>query len=201
VNLPEFGIHGGGDASGGILALLDQFLAKLTSGGAGLADGFELFPGIAVLGWNVHPLLVHFPIALLSCFFLLDVCGVAARSHPLRAAARWLLYLGALGAVAAAAAGWIAAQRVPHGAVVHEIMEWHGRLGITVAGLASILALWRAVAQERLALMATSMQLLLAAVLVVAMSFGADLGGLMVYGYGVGVRQLEAGGDHHHGAP
>ena len=199
MSFPEFSIHGGGgDPSGGMLALLDQLLERLAGGGGDSGGWFELFPGIAVLGWNIHPLIVHFPIALLIAYFLLDVVGLAVRSAGLRFAARWMLQLGALGAVAAAAAGWFAAERVPHGGAVHEIMEWHGRIGFTVAGLALALAVWRFLVQERLSSMATAFQVLMSAILVAGMVFGADLGGLMVYGHGVGVRQLEQPGDHHH---
>lgn len=198
MSFPEFGVHGGGDPSGGILVLLDQVLERLAGGGGDNGGSFELFPGLAELSWNIHPMIVHFPIAMLTGYFLMDVLGLALRKAELRLAARWMLYLGAVGSAAAAAAGWYAAQRVPHGGTVHEVMVWHGRIGLTVAGLASVLAVWRWIVQERLVAMALAFQILMSAILMAALALGADLGGWMVYGHGVGVHRLDLPDEHHH---
>jgi len=128
---------------------------------------------------------------LLSMFFLLELLGSLFRREKLRQAASAMLYSGTLGAAAAAAAGLYAASFVPHGQEVHEIMEWHERLGITVTGLAIILSLWRMLAHEAIAGMAKAFHLVMATIMVVCMVFGADLGGLMVYGHGVAVRKLQ----------
>ena len=66
-------IHGDADTGGGgLVGLLDNVLNSIT--GLLAADGgFQWFPGIATLGFNIHPSLVHFPIAFLSIFFLLEV--------------------------------------------------------------------------------------------------------------------------------
>lgn len=206
--IPEFSgifhsmpsVHGGGDtAGGGWVGLLDKLLENLgraTEPGG----GFEFMPGLHVLGLNIHPTLVHFPIALLSLFFLLEVSGLALRREGLRQTASAMLYCGALGAVAAVAAGLYAAATVPHGQVVHEIMEWHERLGIFVASLAVALSIWRFAAKSRITGMAAALHVLLAAIMTASMAVGADLGGLMVYGHGVAVRQLQdPNARHEHG--
>lgn len=54
---------------------------------------------------NIHPMLVHFPIAFLNGFFLMEVIGFISKREEFRAAARWMLYLGTLGALVAVAAG------------------------------------------------------------------------------------------------
>lgn len=194
-------IHGGSDAAGGgLVGLIDSLPEKISrvteSGG-----GFEILPGLQTLGGNIHPSLVHFPIALLAAFFLLELFGTIFRKERLRLAASTMLYCGALGAIAAAAAGLYAASIVPHGQDVHEIMEWHERLGITVTSLALILSLWRWLAKSVIDGIAEALHLFLAAIMVVCMVFGADLGGLMVYEYGVAVRTLqnaEANAQHRH---
>jgi uncharacterized membrane protein len=200
MNIPTFSVHGGGDPSGGLIAIIDDFLGVVMRG-VEQGSSFQLLPGIAALSANVHPMVVHFPIALLSSYFLMDVWGMLSRRPSLRYVARWLLYLGAIGAIAAVAAGLVAAEMVPHGAQVHEIMETHERLGFTVAGIATGLAVWRRLAQEKLSMMANSLQLLLGFIMLGCMTFGADLGGLMVYRYGVGVHGVSSGEDlhHHHG--
>lgn len=195
-------VHGGGDAGGGLVGLLDSLLQKL-SGLTEPGGGFVLLPGIQTLGLNLHPSLVHFPIAFLSVFFLLELVGSLLRREKLRQVASALLYCGALGAVLAAAAGLYAAHIVPHGQEVHEIMEWHMRLGLTVASLAVVLSLWRLLAKGMMTGMAQALHLLLAGVMALCMVFGADLGGLMVYGHGVAVHKLQgeeaAQAHHHHG--
>jgi len=173
-----------------LVGLLDKLLEKLSRGTEPGRD-MEILPGIQMLGPNIHPSLVHFPIALLSVFFLLELLGSLFRREKLREAASIMLYCGAFGAAAAAAAGLVAASFVPHGQDVHEIMEWHEWLGLTVASLAAVLALWRWLVKGILIGMAKAFHLLLATIMVVCMVFGADLGGLMVYGHGVAVRKLQ----------
>ncbi|CAI8764905.1 DUF2231 domain-containing protein [Methylocaldum szegediense] len=191
-------VHGAGDGNGGgFLVLIDSALDAV-SRALESGDSGNPLVGVEALGTNWHPLIVHFPIAFLTGFFLLELIGVVLRRQGLRYAASWMLYLGALAAIAAATAGLIAANTVPHGSGVHEIMEWHERLGLTIAGLSSVLAIWRLLGRERISAMAEALHLFLGAILVIAIVFAADLGGLMVYQHGVGVKSLQVADDHHH---
>jgi len=192
-------VHGAAGDSGGTgwVGLLDILLGKVASlleSGA----SFELFPGIKALATNVHPLIVHFPIAFLPAFFLLELAGVTLRKESLRQTASWMLYFGAAGALGAVAAGLLAEDTVPHGEAVHEIMEWHGRLGIIVAVLSLTLAAWRFASKALFSPMAQALHLYLSAIVLICLLFGADLGGLMVYQHGVGVKSLQDPDDHHH---
>lgn len=157
----------------------------------------ESFQGFAIMP-NLHPLLVHFPIALLSCYLLLDIVGVAARNAAWRRMAGGLLYLGTLFAAVAVVLGLQAAQSVPHGEEVHSIMIDHRNHGLTVLGMALLLSLWRCFRGERWSAVGTVLHLLVAAVMVIVMAHGVDLGGLMVYGHGVGVHGVEQMHDHEH---
>lgn len=157
----------------------------------------ESFPGLAAMP-NWHPLLVHFPIALLSCYLLLDLAGVAARNAAWRRMAGGLLYLGASFAAVAVVLGFQAAQSVPHGEEVHSIMIDHRNHGLTVLGMSLLLSLWRRVRGERWSAIGTALHLLVAGVMVFVMAHGADLGGLMVYGHGVGIHGVEQAHGHDH---
>jgi uncharacterized membrane protein len=194
-------IHGGGvdSAGGGLIGFLDQILEvvmRITESGV----AFTWFPGVQALASNVHPLIVHFPIAFLIVFFFMDLVAVIWRRPALRYVASWMLYLGAFGAVVAAIAGLIAEATVAHGETVHEILEWHARLGLTVASLSMALVLWRIMAKGRFSPMANAFHLSLSAIVVLAILLGADLGGLMVYQHGVGVKAVLQPDDHHHAA-
>lgn len=164
-------------------------------------EGFieGIFPGIAAMA-NIHPMVIHFPIALLNAFLLMEVLGAFFRSESLRIAAGWMLYLGTVGAAAAVAAGLRAGATVPHTDEVHAIMTRHMYLGITVLVLAVILSIWRIRSGGRFSFRSQIFHILVALLVSGVMAFGADLGGLMVYGHGVGVKAVKPTPGHSHDA-
>ncbi|MBI5238340.1 MAG: DUF2231 domain-containing protein [Deltaproteobacteria bacterium] len=158
----------------------------------------EILPGVSSM-MNIHPMLIHFPIALLSAFLAMELLGFIFKKEDLRTAATWMLYLGTLGAMVAVAAGLYAASTVSHSEEVHPIILKHRNLGITVLSLGVILSIWRIMAGGRFTNKGQLVHLFLALVMVIAMTFGADLGGLMVYKYGVAVRAVPQPKGHLHG--
>lgn len=201
-NFLSFQIHGGADHSdsiadsvAGLLAFFDGISAL------GPVEIFALIlPGIAAME-NIHPLLVHFPIAFLSVFFVLDVAGTLANKPQWRNVAGWLLYFGAFAAIFTVLAGFIAANTVPHGDNVHAIMERHEHFGLSVLSLSLALAAWRVKTGALENGGANNFFLILAALMCAIMVLGADLGGLMVYKYGVAVQAVplsQDAGQHQH---
>ena len=148
---------------------------------------FAIVPGTMSMP-NLHPLLVHFPIVLLPTFFLLDLAGSLLNKDDWRRVASWFLYLGAITAVLTVIAGYFAAKTVPHGMEVHFIIEKHKIYGIIIAGVAMLLSIWRLRRGALPRREANVLQFLLSAIACFALILGADLGGLMVYKYGVGVE-------------
>lgn len=147
----------------------------------------QLLPGVGEMG-NIHPLLVHFPIALFVAFLAMDFVGWLFAKKGLRAAAAWMLYLGTLGACATVVTGFWAAGKVPHEEVVHEIMLRHKNYGLAVLSFGIVLSVWRALADTLFSRFGQFLQFLFALVMVGTLTLGADLGGLMVYKYGVGTK-------------
>ncbi len=200
-NFLSFQIHGGADHGGGIadgIAGLLVFFEGLTAPDSpGIFPA--LMPGLFNMD-NIHPLLVHFPIAFLSTFFALDVVGTLVKKQSWRNVASWLLYFGAIAAVFTVIAGFMAASSVAHGEEVHAIMERHEHLGVSVLSIAILLSAWRLKSGGIIQGGANSFFLVLAALLCVLMMLGADLGGLMVYKYGVAVKstQIEEADVHEH---
>jgi uncharacterized membrane protein len=208
-------VHGGGDSGGGFIGGVEgllSFIEGLTQQTPAESFG-ALMPGIAALQ-NLHPLVVHFPIALLTVFFALDLIGSLARRQDWRQIAGSLLYLGTAFAGITVLAGLAAASTVAHGGNVHEIMEHHEHLGISVLSLAALLSVWRLLSKGHIAGPANSFYLVLAAILSGLLAFTADLGGLMVYKYGVSVEaadqinraaaqahEHEGNDAHEHGLP
>lgn len=202
-NFFSFQIHGGADHGGGvadsvghILAFLEGLLSKEPS------DMFSsIFPGIAALD-NIHPLLVHFPIAFLTGFFILDLLGTFTNKAVWRSAASAMLYFGTIGAALTVATGLQAADSVAHGGSVHGIMETHRKIGISILSLSVVLSFWRLFAGSMIRGAANGLFLLLSAILCGLIIIGADLGGLMVYEYGVAVEgavDASEAAAHEHG--
>jgi uncharacterized membrane protein len=200
-----FSVHGGADSGGGVAGVVAGFLS-FVEGLLALspAEMFaNLMPGLAAMA-NMHPLFVHFPMALLSLFLLLDLLGTWTNKHDWRRAAGWFLYCGTVFAFLTVAAGLIAARSVAHGGDVHEIMESHEHLGISVLLLATSLAIWRWIAKGQIFGPANTLYLLCATILAALLMFTADLGGLMVYKFGVAVEPVAkinqaAVAQHQHG--
>lgn len=201
-NLLSFQIHGGAD-HGGVAESLDSLLGFI-EGLAGLSPGgmfAAIMPGVSGMA-NIHPLLVHFPIALLFTFFALDMAATLAKKPAWRTIASALLYFGAVAAGFTVLAGFIAADSVPHGEEVHEIMENHEHLGVSVLSLALVLSLWRMKAGAPLKGLANGLFLAASGFLCLLLALGADLGGLMVYHYGVAVAAAPlptSAAEHDHG--
>lgn len=200
-NFLSFQVHGNADHAGGSPAeTVESLLIFIT----GLVDKqpLEIFaavlPGISSLQ-NIHPMLVHFPIAFLLGFFVLDVVGAFAFKPQWRSVASWFLYFGTISAVATVCAGILAASTVEHGDNVHDIMERHEHFGLIILGLACLLSFWRLKVKSLVCDVANSVFMMLSTALCVFLFLGADLGGLMVYKYGVAVEGVHQDShDHNH---
>jgi uncharacterized membrane protein len=81
-----------------------------------------------VPGWapNIHPLLVHFPIALLSAAIAVDLVGCACGCNKsLRQAATLLYVLGTVGAIAAYLTGRAASQSIWLPGMAEPVLKEH----------------------------------------------------------------------------
>jgi uncharacterized membrane protein len=147
-------------------------------------------------GWapNIHPLVVHFPIALLMTAAGLDVAGLALRcNRSLRFVATALYVLGTLTIVAAYFTGRAAADTIwlpgmAH-AAVKEHWDWAFRavMFFTILTAVRLVLLWRVRPDPRPALVAA---LTLAGLLgVVLLGETGDRGGRLVFQYGVGTAR------------
>ncbi len=161
----------------------------------------HLLPGLHAAP-NAHPMFVHFPIALWLTALLLWLLAVALKRDELFSAGRWLLYLGAAGAVASVASGLVATARMGHEAPGHDLVHRHRDLMITTATLGLVVAAAAFVTRERAS--AGVRAGLLAGLLVTnaLMLVGTDRGALLVFGYGIGTAGLTPPEGHHeHAGP
>lgn len=145
----------------------------------------NLLPGVQHLQ-NIHPLLVHFPIAFLVGAALFYLLSWVLRNETFATAAFLLLILGTLAAGAAVATGLYGEEGVMVSRSVREnLLERHEELMLATLGVSIGLAIWAVFAKpfpkrKRL------LFLFLLLVLLGIMTVGADYGARMVYDYNAG---------------
>lgn len=135
----------------------------------------------------IHPMLVHFPIALLSAAVFFDLLGKKWRPEECRIAGLYTLVLGFAGAALSVISGALAEDAAEHSGVPERAIEIHEMLGFATfwifAGLLGLrVVIWLDWIQERRLVTA-----LLGIVGVLVMLVASYYGGSLVYDYGAGV--------------
>lgn len=148
---------------------------------------------------NIHPLFVHFPIALLSVGVLFSILGIIFKKSSLQNAAWWCQLFGTVAIIAAVITGLIAESTVKHSDKVHEILESHELFGLIAAGLFVVIFIWRSILKTDLpkTLSYLLIYLVISISAVGIMFYGAHLGGIMVYEYGVGGSAVKQSKHQH----
>ncbi len=155
---------------------------------------------------TIHPIVVHFPIALLITATFVSLLAVLFKNkrEELKTVLYWVLILGAISILIALASGLYEAGRVVHNEAIHKIMETHELLGFIISAAFVLITFWVIVRRRKMEIK----ELTLIAFLLLASSsvlvYSAYLGGQMVYEQGAGVKPMEKmmmemhGGEHHH---
>lgn len=142
---------------------------------------------------HLHPMLVHFPIALLVAAFVFDLAGLVTRRPSFSSAALYTSVMGAVGAIAAYVSGNQAEEGAERLAGIEAVLERHEDLGkLLVAVALAVLAVrvvvhWRGW-KERFGAQALVTALSLVVVFVVGAT--GFYGGQLVYDHGAGVAPV-----------
>ncbi len=144
-----------------------------------------LLPGVQHLQ-NIHPLVVHFPIAFLVGAALLYFLSWIVRNQTFGTTAFLFLILGTLAAGAAVGTGLYGEEGVMVSRSVREhLLEVHEELMLVTLGLSVVLAGWALIARpfpiKKRLLFLFSLLVLLG-----VLTVGADYGARMVYDYNAG---------------
>src|SRR5512139_3396509 len=144
-----------------------------------------VLPGVQHLQ-NIHPLVVHFPIAFLVGAALFYFLSWIFRNQTFATTAFLLLILGTLAAGAAVGTGLYAEEGVMASRSVREnLLEFHENIMLGTLGLSIVLSIWALVARP-FPKKRRWIFLVLLVVLLGVMTVGADYGARMVYDYNAG---------------
>ena len=135
---------------------------------------------------NLHPLVIHFPIAFLMGAALLYVAAWLLKSDRFAHSAFVVLVLGALSLAVAVATGLYAEQGVMLSLSVREhLLQPHKTAMLATLAICTMLTVWAVVARP-FPKKGRLLFLFLLLVMVGVMTVGADCGGRMVYDYNAG---------------
>ena len=142
----------------------------------------------------IHPMLVHFPIALILTALALDVLGMLFKSERIRAAVLPVLALAVLGAIAAIAAGLYAESQLK--AVTDEInglIGTHETMALSTLGAATLALIFRALAEYRKSIEGIPGQISFIFLLIATLLVGVTgyFGGELVFSHGAGTAFYE----------
>ncbi len=137
----------------------------------------------------LHPIFVHFTIALTSASFLLDVAGWFLGARGLADAAWWSIVGAVLATVLTVVSGVTSRLRLPveEGIEARAFLRLHMATGPIVFGLIVLTAVWRGVAWENAAA-PSGWYLGWCALVLLGVAAQGYLGGEMVYRYGMEVK-------------
>ena len=131
---------------------------------------------------EMHPIIVHLPLALLPLAVASEVLGAVTDRQVFRTFGRRAITLAAAGAVGAAVTGLIAGEEVNVEGETRDMLQTHRNLNAVATIVAITMAVWRhQVSKPDAAYLATGV----AGIGVV--TYTGYLGGELVYQHGVGV--------------
>ena len=144
-----------------------------------------MFPGAQHLQ-NLHPLVIHFPLAFLMGAALLYVAAWLVKRDGLAHSACVVLVVGALSLAVAVATGLYAEQGVMLSLSVREhLLQPHKTAMLATLALCTMLTVWAMLARP-FPKQGRRLFLVLLLVMIGVMTVGADFGGRMVYDYNAG---------------
>jgi uncharacterized membrane protein len=135
---------------------------------------------------ELHPSLVHFPIALLPVAIGADLLARVTGSRRLADTGRALMPIAAASAAISAAAGLVAAVEANAQGKAGDLLVTHRNLNLSLTAITGLMAAWRWREEE-----AGPGYLALGLAGLGALSYSAYLGGKMVYEHGVGVKPAD----------
>ena len=94
--------------------------------------------GAKILGHHIHPILIVFPLGLLSTAVIFEIVYYATGTRSFSDVTYWMLISGVVGGLAAALFGWIDWAAIPSGTRAKSVGLMHGGINATALTLFAI---------------------------------------------------------------
>jgi len=140
---------------------------------------------------ELHPAIVHFPIALLSIAAIFAVLSLFIKRDFFKQAAFWNLLIGVIAAAGAVLTGLMEERELVHNDAIHEVLEKHEFNGFFILVLSFVLLTWAWVRKNRFMKLEYFSWVFALVLLSVTVFYQGYLGGKMVFGLGAGVKPME----------
>jgi uncharacterized membrane protein len=137
---------------------------------------------------NLHPFLVHFPLALYLTGFLFDVIGLLRKNESFVRTGWYLAAAAFIGGLLAAGSGLYAKGSVAVPAAAQDSFDSHEQLAFLAITAMTGVAFWRLRSRGGIPVRLRWAYLLLALLAAGLLTATGLLGGSLVFEFGVGVR-------------
>ncbi|BAZ28789.1 hypothetical protein NIES4074_12230 [Cylindrospermum sp. NIES-4074] len=138
----------------------------------------------------IHPIIVHFVIAMVFFSFCCDVVGYLTRNHRLFEVSWWNLFVGAIAIFLAVIFGQLEAGLAEPYAAARPVLDLHTITGWSLSALVVAIAAWRFVIRARDPVKLPPAYLGVATFLIVLVSFQVYLGTQLFWVYGLHVEPV-----------
>ncbi len=138
----------------------------------------------------IHPITVHFTIALFSLAVLFEILGWLLKKESLRQAAWWNHLFAVAAVIVTVLSGRAAAATAPHNESIHRVIEIHETLGYIVLGGILVLFAWRTVSRGKYLTRMPLVYAIAGLLSLGVMTVGAYYGGELVFTHGMGVKPM-----------
>ena len=136
----------------------------------------------------IHPLTVHFPIALLFTSVFFDLLGIITENKNFRQTGFWLLILGLMGGIVAAIFGFWVEEAVEAAGVPEHAVDLHETFAVITLIVFGVLLVFRWWVKNRWSARDRVIYLCVAMLGLLLLGTTGFYGGELVYRYGAGVK-------------
>lgn len=140
---------------------------------------------------NLHPIIVHFPIALIIVAVICDLIGIISRKRSFIQTANIVSVFAAIGAVFAVVTGLLAEGSIWHPGPAHEILETHEMFGFIFLGVIIVTVIFRLAIGDKIYSRLKWIGFIMVLIASGIVGYGGYLGGEMVYTHGAGVMEAQ----------
>ncbi|MBD1910011.1 MULTISPECIES: DUF2231 domain-containing protein [unclassified Leptolyngbya] len=134
---------------------------------------------------TIHPIIVHFVIAMVFFSYFCDVTGYLSRNHRMFEVSWWNLVVASIAVFAAVILGEFEAGLAQPYSVVQPVLNWHTVNGWSIAVILVVITAWRGIIRVRDPLKVPVVYLGTATFLMCLVCLQVYLGSLVVWVYGL----------------